>query len=293
MDTFARYPSLKNRSVFITGGGSGIGASIVEHFVAQGAKVSFVDIDADASNALVDTLAHSGAHRPRSTQCDLKDIPALQQAIVDATAAQGPIIALVNNAANDTRHTWDEVTVAYWDDRMQVNLRHQFFAAQAVFPQMRDAGGGSIVNIGSSSWYLGQGGYPGYTAAKSAILGLTRGLARDFGASKVRVNHLVPGWIMTPRQIELWLTPESEAELLAKQCLKEKVYPPDVARLTLWLAADDSRRVTSSTYVVDGGSRVGLTAGSAASQHPWVHAASRKASPSVARHPVNFTWGRN
>lgn len=253
MESFARYPSLNGRSVFVTGGGSGIGASIVEHFCAQDAKVCFVDIDRAASEALVQRLTGLGAHAPLFIACDLTDIPALQQSIAQAVAAHGPITALVNNAANDTRHAWNEVTVAYWDERIAVNLRHQFFAAQAVFPHMRDAGGGSIVNIGSSSWYVGQGNFPGYTAAKSAILGLTRSLARDFGPAKVRVNHVVPGWIMTPRQMELWLNPESEQALLERQCLSEKVYPEDVARMVLWLAADDSRMVTSSTQVVDGG----------------------------------------
>lgn len=253
MSQFASYASLKDRVVFITGGGSGIGASIVEHFVEQGARVAFVDIDENGSTDLVRSLEGKGPHAPRFTPCDLKDIAALQGVIASVEKTLGAITVLVNNAANDTRHTVEEVTVDYWDDRMQVNIRHQFFAAQAVFKGMAAAGGGSIINVGSSSWYLHQGGMPGYTTAKSAVLGLTRGLAQDFGAAKVRVNHVVPGWIMTQRQIDLWLTPEGEENLMKNQCLKEKVFPPDVARLILWLAAEDSRLCTGQSFVVDGG----------------------------------------
>jgi D-xylose 1-dehydrogenase len=250
---FATYPSLRGRVVFITGGASGIGASLVEHFAEQGARVAFVDIVDEAAMALVRRLADAGAPEPWFRRCDIRDIPALQATIRDAAQALGPIKVLVSNAAHDERHAIESVTVEYWEDRMQVNLRHQFFAAQAVVPIMRAAGGGAIVNFGSSSWHMGLGGMPAYVTAKAGIEGLTRGLARDLGPHDIRVNCVIPGWIMTERQIRLWLTPEGEAELMERQCLKEKLYPPDVARMALWLAADDSRMCTNQTYVVDGG----------------------------------------
>lgn len=253
MSQWAKYPSLKDKVVFITGGGSGIGASIVEHFCEQGSKVGFVDINVEASQQLVEDMKSKGHPTPVFRECDLRDIPSLQKSIKEIAGELGTINILVNNAAHDERHTIDEVTVEFWDDRQAVNLRHQFFAVQAVYKDMAAAGGGSIVNIGSSSWYLAQGGMPGYTTAKSAVLGLTRGFARDLGDKNIRVNHLVPGWIMTQRQIDKWLTPESEADMLKKQCLKEKVYPEDISRMTLWLAADDSRMCTNQTWTVDGG----------------------------------------
>jgi NAD(P)-dependent dehydrogenase (short-subunit alcohol dehydrogenase family) len=247
MTQFATYPSLKNEAVIVTGGASGIGASIVEHFAAQGARVGFVDIDDEAGRALATKWGANFTH------CDLRDIEALRAVIGKFEAAHGPTLALVNNAARDDRHTIEEVTPTYWDDRMATNLRHQFFAAQAVLPAMRKRKRGSIVNIGSISWRLALGGMPAYVTAKAAIEGLTRGLARDVGADGVRVNAVIPGWIMTERQIKLWLTPESEADLMAKQCLKEKLYPPDIARMVLWLAADDSRMATAQSFVMDGG----------------------------------------
>jgi len=250
---FATYPSLNGRVVFITGGASGIGASLVEHFAEQGARVALIDIADEAAGALAQRLADAGTPKPWFRHCDIRDIAALQAAIRDAAEVLGPITVLVNNAANDERHTIESVTVAYWEDRMQINLRHQFFAAQAVVPIMQAAGGGAIVNFGSSSWHIGQGGMPAYVTAKAAIEGLTRGLARDLGPHNIRVNCVIPGWIMTERQIKFWLTPEGEQELMQKQCLKEKLYPPDVARLALWLAADDARMCTNQTYVVDGG----------------------------------------
>ena len=195
----AVYPSLRDRSVFVTGGGSGIGASIVERFCAQGSKVVFVDIAVECSRELAAAIEAKGDPRPLFIECDLRDIGALRAAIERAAAANGPITVLVNNAAHDERHRFDTVTPEYWDDRMAVNLRHQFFAAQAVHPMMRAAGGGSIINMGSVSWMIGQGGMPGYTAAKSAVMGLTRGLARDFGPDNIRVNSIAPGWIMTER----------------------------------------------------------------------------------------------
>ena len=250
---YAVYPSLKDRSVFITGGGSGIGAALVRHFAAQGSKVAFVDIAVAPSERLVADVAAAGDPGPLFIQCDLRDIEALRRAIRDAAAAHGPITVLVNNAANDERHTFDTVTPEYWDDRMAVNLRHQFFAAQAVYPMMKAAGGGSIINFGSVSWMIGQGGMPGYTAAKAAVMGLTRGLARDFGPDNIRVNSIAPGWIMTERQVSLWLDEAGERELMQRQCLKRKLYPEDMARIVLFLAADDSSAMTNQTYIADGG----------------------------------------
>jgi NAD(P)-dependent dehydrogenase (short-subunit alcohol dehydrogenase family) len=244
---FATYPSLKNEAVIVTGGASGIGAAIVEHFAAQGSRVGFLDLDDAQARA---TGAKTGAH---FLHCDLRDIEALKAALAELRARLGDPLALVNNAARDDRHTIEEVTPTYWDDRMATNLRHQFFAAQAVIPAMRERKRGSIVNMGSISWMLALGGMPAYLTAKSAVHGLTRALARDVGPDGVRVNTVVPGWIMTERQVEKWLTPEGEAELMKGQCLKEKLHPPDVARIVLWLAADDSRLVTAQSFVVDGG----------------------------------------
>ncbi len=253
MSQFASYPSLRGRSVFITGGGSGIGAALVRRFAAQGAKVGFVDIAEAPSHALVDEIAAAGDPRPLFIACDLREIAALRRAIAEVGAAHGPVTVLINNAAHDERHKLEDVTVEYWDDRMAVNLRHQFFAAQAVWPMMKAAGGGSIVNFGSVSWMIGQGGMPGYTTAKSAVMGLTRALARDLGPDNIRVNSIAPGWIMTERQVALWLTPEGEAELMRRQCLKRKLVPDDMARIALFLAADDSSAMTNQTYVCDGG----------------------------------------
>jgi NAD(P)-dependent dehydrogenase (short-subunit alcohol dehydrogenase family) len=252
-DRFAGYPSLRDRVVFVTGGGSGIGAEEVRQFARQGAKVAFVDIADDPSRALVETLRSEGHHTPLYQHCDLKDIPALQAAIARAAATLGPVSVLVNNAANDQRHAWEEVTVEYWDERQATNLRHQFFAIQAIAPMMKQAGGGSIVNFGSISWHTNGGGMPAYTTAKAGVEGLTKGMARDLGPFGIRVNTVIPGWIMTQRQMDLWLTPEGEQQLMTLQCLKEKVYPPDVARMVLWLASDDSRMCTSQLWVVDGG----------------------------------------
>jgi NAD(P)-dependent dehydrogenase (short-subunit alcohol dehydrogenase family) len=249
----ATYPSLKNRSVFVTGGGSGIGASIVEHFCAQGSKVAFADVNREASEALVKEIAARRQPAPLFLPCDITDIAALQRAIAEAKARNGPIRVLVNNAAHDQRHSIDDVTPAYWDERLAVNLKHQFFAAQAVYRDMAAAGGGAIVNLGSISWMKKQGGMPAYTTAKSAVQGLTNSLARDLGPLNIRVNSVVPGWIMTERQIKLWLTPEGEAELLKGQCLKRKLVPADIARMVLFMAADDSDGCTGQHYVVDGG----------------------------------------
>ncbi|MDR3535285.1 MAG: SDR family NAD(P)-dependent oxidoreductase, partial [Acetobacteraceae bacterium] len=227
--SFAIYPSLQGRVVFVTGGGSGIGAEEVGQFARQGAQVAFVDIADEASLALVEALRAEGCPAPWYRHCDIRDVAALQAAIAEAGRQLGPIAVLVNNAANDQRHAFEDVTVAYWDERMATNLRHQFFAIQAVAPMMRAAGGGSIVNFGSISWHINSGGMPAYTTAKAGVEGLTKGMARDLGPDGIRVNTVIPGWIMTPRQIELWLTEEGEKQLLALQCLKTKVYAPDVA----------------------------------------------------------------
>lgn len=253
MSVTATYPSLKGRTVFVTGGGSGIGASIVEHFAAQGCKVGFVDIAEAPSKALVKSIAAKGHPQPLFVSADITDITALRNAIAQVRTALGPITVLVNNAAHDQRHSIDEVTPEYWDDRIAINLKHQFFAAQAIYPDMEKAGGGSIVNLGSVSWVIGQGGMPCYTTAKSAVQGLTRSLARDLGPKNIRVNSILPGWIMTQRQIDLWLTPEGEAELLQRQCVKRKLVPEDIARVVLFFAADDSGACTNQNYIADGG----------------------------------------
>jgi len=253
MSSFASYPSLKDRAVFVSGGGSGIGASIVEHFAAQGAKVGFVDIDEVASKALGARISAAGHPAPMFAKCDVRDIPAYQAAIIGMAARLAPFTVLINNAARDDRHSLEEVTPAYWDERIAVNLRHQFFAVQTVAPGMKKAGGGSIVNFSSVSYHTMTADLAVYQAAKAAVIGMTRGLARDLGPDKIRLNAITPGWIMTQRQIDLWLTPEAEAGLMQAQCLKEKLYPPDIARMALWLAADDSALVTAQNFVVDGG----------------------------------------
>lgn len=249
----AQYPSLKDRVVFVTGGASGIGAAEVSHFAAQGAQVAFVDIDDAAGAMLAGKLKAEGCPEPFYQHCDVRDIPALQAAIAAAGRKLGPVTVLVNNAARDDRHRYQDVTVEYWDERQAVNLRHQFFAIQAVAPMMRDAGGGSIINFGSISWHSYSGGMPAYTTAKAGVEGLTKGMARDLGPDRIRVNCVVPGWVMTERQIKLWLTPEGEKNLLQLQCLKEKLGPDDLARMVLWLAADDSRMCTGQLWVVDAG----------------------------------------
>ncbi|MCC7271594.1 MAG: SDR family oxidoreductase [Alphaproteobacteria bacterium] len=252
MEGFAVYPSLRDRAVFVSGGASGIGAAIVAHFVAQGSRVAFVDIDTGSAEALLRRLDGAGP-APVFIPCDLRDVAALRRATDRALAALGPIRAIVNNAARDDRHAVAEVTPEYWDERMATNLRHQFFVSQALAPAMAEAGGGAIVNMGSISWMGMTPDIPVYLTAKSAVQGLTRALARDLGQQRIRVNTVVPGWIMTERQVALWLTPEAERRHMSLQCLKEKLYPPDVARMVLWLAADDSRLVTAQTFIVDGG----------------------------------------
>jgi D-xylose 1-dehydrogenase len=246
----AVYPSLAGRAVFVTGGGSGIGAAIVAAFARQKSKVAFVDIDEKASAAVQAGLGDTPGHFER---CDVRDVAALRHAIQNARERLGPITVLVNNAARDDRHASEEVTPEYWDERIAVNLKHQFFAAQAVLPDMKAAKWGSIINFGSSSWMTGQGGMVAYTAAKSAVLGLTRSLARDFGPYNIRVNAIAPGWILTERQRSLWLTPESKARLMEAQCLKRELNGEDIARVVLFLASDEAGAITSQHYVVDAG----------------------------------------
>lgn len=251
-NVYARYPSLRDRVVVVTGGATGIGASMVQHFVEQDARVGFVDLDERAGRALVNSLAHV-AIPPLFVSCDLCDIESLRAAFSGIRAHFGPVTVLVNNAANDRRHSIDEVTTDSWDQGIAVNLRHQFFAAQAVKDDMRELGGGSIINLGSISWMLKQGGMPVYTTAKAAIQGLTRSLARDLGRWHIRVNTLVPGWVMTEKQLRLWVNESTSRQIDEGQCLPTRLQPCDIARMALFLAADDSAMCTAQDFVVDGG----------------------------------------
>ena len=245
----AIYPDLQGATVIVTGGAGGIGEAITRAFVAQGARVGVLDLDVTRGEQLAEALAPAVEFVP----CDVTDIPALQAAIEQVRARFGPIDILINNAAHDERHPTLEVTEDYWDGRMAVNLKHQFFASQAVLPDMMASKKGSIVNLGSCSWIIGQGGMPAYTASKSAVLGLTRSLARDFGEHGVRVNAVAPGWIMTERQLELWVTPETEKDIYANQCIKRPLVPDDIARVVVFLSSDDASAITNQHYVVDGG----------------------------------------
>jgi NAD(P)-dependent dehydrogenase (short-subunit alcohol dehydrogenase family) len=250
---YARYPSLEGRTVLVTGGASGIGASIVEHFAAQGSKVAFLDRDEAGGRALAGALAGAAGGEPLFLGCDLVDTGALRAAVAEAEARLGPLRVLVNNAASDDRHRFEDVTPEYWDERMAVNLRHQFFAAQAVVPGMARTGGGSIVNLGSIAWVIPSTGLPAYVTAKAAIVGLTRTLAHELGRRGIRVNCVMPGAIATERQRRLWYTPEYRALIRSRQALERELVPEDVARLVLFLAADDSSAITNQSYVVDGG----------------------------------------
>jgi NAD(P)-dependent dehydrogenase (short-subunit alcohol dehydrogenase family) len=253
MQRFASYPSLRDRSVLVTGGGSGIGAAMVEQFAMQGAKVAFVDVAEEASRALVAGLAGRCAHAPVFQRCDLTDISALRAAIGSVAQVNGAPTVLVNNAGSDDRHNFAEVTPEYWDQRIAVNLKHQYFAAQAVVPGMKQAGGGSIVNMSSIAWMIPSGRLSVYTTAKAAIVGMTRSLAHDLGEANIRVNCVLPGAILTERQRRLWMSPEYEQEVLSRQCLKRHILPEEVARLVLFLAADDSASMTNQNYIIDGG----------------------------------------
>lgn len=252
MSDYAAYPSLKGIPVVISGGASGIGESLVRNFAAQGARVGFVDIAAEAGNRLADELTAAG-QTAKFIQCDVTDLAVYQAAIAGFAAAHGDALVLVNNAAHDQRHEWDEVTPDYWDDRMAVNLKHHFFAIQAVAPAMIKAGRGSIINTGSISWMVMTPRIPIYETAKAATHGLTRSMARALGKSGIRVNTLVPGWVMTERQLTHWLDAEGEAALDRDQALAGRVYPDDIARMALFLASQDSAMISAQQFVVDGG----------------------------------------
>jgi NAD(P)-dependent dehydrogenase (short-subunit alcohol dehydrogenase family) len=251
----ATYPSLRRKGVLITGGGSGIGASLVEHFCAQGARVGFIELNSDYAADTAKIVEAATGNRPHYEQVDVRDINALKDAIRSLSERIGPIQALINNAGNDDRLPLEDVTPAYWDERLNTNLRHQFFAVQAVAAQMAEAGGGAIINMGSISWMRGAAGLIFYTTAKSAVMGMTKSLARELGNRGIRVNSIAPGWVLTERQVERAkrIYHGKFDEYLEAQCLKEHLLPPDIARMALWLAADDSRLVTAQTFIVDGG----------------------------------------
>lgn len=249
----AVYPSLRGRHVIVTGGASGIGESVVEHFAEQGSFVTFLDVQRDAGEALVDQIAARGAEHPHFIPCDLTDIAALRAALAEAITRRGTPAALVNNAGNDDRHTIESVTPEYWHNRIDTNLSHQFFACQAVRPAMRDAGGGSIICFGSITWMAGEPGYIAYLTAKAAITGMTKGLARELGPERIRVNCVVPGWVMTKRQVALWLDEAGERQIKERQCLPDKLLPADLARMVLWLASSESRMCTAQNFIVDAG----------------------------------------
>ncbi len=244
------YPSLAGKTVFVSGGGSGIGAAIVARFAGQGCRVAFCDIDDESSKALAARLAPAPV---RYLRCDLRDIEALRTTIKAVEAAFGPVAVLVNNAARDDRHKIEDVTPEYWDERFAVNLRHHFFAIQAVVPGMTAQGGGTIINMGSVSWMRATPGMVAYTAAKAAINGLTRTLARELGSKNIRVNSLVPGATMTERQMKLWFNPEAEQAIINSQCLKFRLNEDDVARTALFLASDEARAITGQNLIVDAG----------------------------------------
>ncbi|MEH6834953.1 MULTISPECIES: SDR family NAD(P)-dependent oxidoreductase [Falsihalocynthiibacter] len=251
MSDTAIYPDLKGQSVFITGGGSGIGASLTEGFLRQGAQVAFVQ--RSDSTAFCDEMEKETGSRPLFISCDVTDIPALKGALDTASKAHGAVTVLVNNAANDQRHETLEVTEEFWDWSQAINLKSYFFACQAAFEGMRDAGGGSIINFTSISYMMGGAGYPAYTTANSGINGLTRSLAREFGPDKVRVNALAPGWVLTQKQIDMWVTPEGLAGHLDKQCLNESLAPEDIVGGVLFLASKSSKMMTGQALVIDGG----------------------------------------
>ena len=248
-DAFATYPSLKGKVVFITGGASGIGATFVTEFHAQGSKVAFVDLKQEDGDKLMGQLGGNAWFK----QCDVTDVKALQGAIAEAAKALGPVTVLINNVANDTRQVTAEMTAESWRKDLAVNLDPVFIAAHAVYPMMKQAGGGVIINLSSINAILGPERLAGYVAAKGAINSLSKTLAREWGVDKIRVNALSPGWVVTPRQLELWLTPEAEAEWMKLVALKERIMPDDIARLALFLASDDSRMITGQNLIIDGG----------------------------------------
>jgi NAD(P)-dependent dehydrogenase (short-subunit alcohol dehydrogenase family) len=249
----AHFPSLRDKKVFITGGGSGIGAAMVEAFAAQGAQVAFVDVAEDDSNALVQQIAAAGHTKPWWRTCDVRDVAALQGTMAQAIAELGDFSTLVNNVARDDRHTLESVTPEYWDERMAVNQRPAFFAIQSIVPGMKRLGGGSIINLGSTGWQTKASAYPCYAIAKSSVNGLTRGMAGSLGPDRIRVNTVSPGWVMTERQIKFWLNDEGEAEIKRNQCLPDKLKPSDIARMVLFLASDDGAMCTAQEFKVDAG----------------------------------------
>lgn len=251
---YARYPSLADRSVFITGGADGIGRALVEQFAAQGSHVGFADIQAAKGRELVDACVAAGAaHPPRFYEVDLVDLAALRDVCTRAISDLNGITVLVNNAASDDRHTWESVTPEYWDNRLNTNLRHYFFAIQAIAPSMIARGGGSIVNIGSSCYHMQEDFFPGYAIAKSGVEGLTRTMARTFGPHNIRMNCVLPGWVVTERQLAKWWTPEGEAGTMRDQALKKRILPDEFAQMVLFLAADDGGACTAQSFLVDGG----------------------------------------
>ncbi len=245
----AVYESLQGRTVLVTGGASGIGEAIVAGFVGQGARVGVLDYDEAAGRALAERLGEA-VHVER---VDLRDIEALRAGVARVRERLGPVTVLVNNAARDDRHRIEDVTPEYWRERLATNLDHQFFATQAVLSDMEAAGGGAVVNLGSVAWLVSPDDFAAYKTAKSAVQGLTRALARELGARNIRVNAVMPGWIMTQRQIDLWLTPEGERELMSRQCLKRKLVPEDIAKAVLFLASDEAGAMTAQNVIVDGG----------------------------------------
>jgi NAD(P)-dependent dehydrogenase (short-subunit alcohol dehydrogenase family) len=250
---YARYPSLRDRVVLVTGGASGIGHEIVAQFARQGARVAFLDVQIEAANRLVETVGANRGGTPYFLQCDLTDMDALRNSLQNIVAKFHTIDVLVNNAGNDARHSIEEVTSQYWDQSMAVNLKHQFFVSQAVIPLMKRAGRGSIINMSSIAWIIPSTGLPVYVTAKAAIVGLTRTLAHELGADNIRVNCVLPGAILTERQKQLWFTEAYKAEILRGQALKRMILPDEVARLVLFLASDDSSAITNQSYVIDGG----------------------------------------
>jgi NAD(P)-dependent dehydrogenase (short-subunit alcohol dehydrogenase family) len=250
---FATYPSLRDRVVVITGGASGIGAALVEAFVTNGARVAFLDLQTEPAQQLVQRLLAETGSAPHFVPCDLTDIAALQTAFEIIANQLGPVEVLINNAGNDTRHTIEAVTPESWDRTIAVNLKHQFFAAQAVIPGMRKLGRGSILNMSSIAWVIPSTNVPVYVTAKAGIVGMTRTLAHELGPFNIRVNAILPGAIATERQRRLWLTPEYESEIMAAQAIKRLILPEEVARLALFLAADDSSAITNQSCVIDGG----------------------------------------
>ncbi len=249
----AMYPSLRGQRVFVTGGGTGIGAAIVSAFAEQGAQVAFVDVAEQESAALAAHLAAQGHPPVWWRSCDVRDVAALQRTMAQAEQELGDFSTLVNNVARDDRHTLESVTPEYWDERMAVNQRPAFFAIQAIVPGMRRMGGGSIINLGSTGWQTKGSTYPCYAVAKSSVNGLTRGLAGSLGADRIRVNTVTPGWVMTERQLKLWFNAEGEADLKRNQCLPDKLQPSDVARMVLFLASADGAMCSAQEFKVDAG----------------------------------------